>query len=441
MKAIVKHTLTLLTMVLLAPIAAFSQDNKNPESSGNTPALIPTVEVAGVAWKLDKLPQGLKLDRELGVVVAAAVGKVQAVGPYYPHGTIFGPRAVKAPNGDYLVFGAHGGYYQMSAEANNQPVIWRSTDRGRTWGEGVRPWVQNASEHCLVPFVDPSQPDRIYVFGNASRSRAHAAPMVFRNSDDNGHTWSGPTPIVPTNDPTFPGAPIHMRGAVMPDGSWLWGAYYRGTGLEGDTQYVLRSANRGQTWTVAPQSHPQGWKHPQWNKFMEGTIVSTGRMNASLYLRAPGGGMYEKHTTDSGLTWGETQMTPGLVHPDAPPMIFPFAEGKRLIAFIHNRYTAEHPHHYHPDRGALWFAVSGDAGRSWSAPRFLIAQAKVPQHKDPVNSCDWDVSYVDLLVDGPALNLFVGDGQRRALHLSFSEQALETFPEKAGFFTQTSEKK
>ena len=388
------------------------------------PKLLPAVEIAGTSWELDRLPQGLKLDRDLGVVVAAPIGKAQAVGPYYPYGSVYSPRAVKAPNGDYLLMVVYGGYYQHTP--NNAPVIWRSTDQGRTWDRGVRPWTQDAGEHCLVPLVDPSQSGRIYVFGNASRGRTHATDMVFRRSDDNGHTWSAPTTIVPQNDPTFPGGPIHMRGAVMPDGAWLWGAYYRDKG-NNDTQYLLRSTDRGQTWTIAPNPHPQGWTHPTWNKFMESTVVPIGGPEAVFYLRAPGGRMYEKRTTDSGLTWSETQETPGLVHPDAPPMVFPFAGGKRLIAFIHNRYNAEHPHHYHPDRNALWFAVSDNAGRSWGEPRFIIAQAKQPEHSQET-SCDYDVSYVDLLVDGCTLHLFVGDQQRRSLHLAFSEQDLASFP-------------
>jgi hypothetical protein len=396
------------------------------------PRLLARVEIAGMAWPRDELPEGLTLNRELGVIVPGEFVKVQAVGLYYAHGTIFGPRAVKAPNGDYLVFGVHGGYYEMSDMPNNEPILWRSTDQGRSWDRGTRPWTQDAGEHCLVPLVDPLQPGRIYVLGNASRGRTHSTGMVLRHSDDNGHTWSAPTPIVPKNDPTFPGAPIHMRGAVMPDGVWLWGAYYRDKG-NNDTQYVLRSTDRGQIWTIAPNPHPQGWTHPKWNKFMEGIVVPIGGSEAVLYLRAPGGRMCEKRTTDSGLTWSETQETPGLVHPDAPPMVFPFAGGKRLIAFIHNRYTAEHPHHYHPDRNALWFAVSDDAGRSWSEPRFLIAQAK---HTDKPTSCDPDVSYVDLLVDGRALHLFVGDGQRRALHLAFSERDLAAFPDRESFTTK-----
>jgi hypothetical protein len=258
--------------------------------------------------------------------------------------------------------------------------------------------------------------------------------MVFRHSDDNGQSWSEPQSIVPEDDPKFPGAPIHMRGTVMPDGTWLWGAYYR-LGSVGDTQYVLRSTDRGQTWSIVPDAHPIGWTHSKWGKFMEGIVIPTGASNATLYLRAPGGRMYEKRTVDSGLTWSDYTEVPGLVHPDAPPMVFRLADGKRLIAFIHKRYDSKHPHHYHPDRVELWFAVSEDQGRSWSEPRFVIAQAK---HTDRPLSCDPDVSYVDLLVDGSALHLFVADGHRQTVHLQFAERELGAFPTRQALLGGTS---
>jgi len=384
------------------------------------------IEIAGEKVSLDALPERLSLLADPGVVVPAGLCEVQPIGTRAGDGSIFSPRAVKAANGDYLAFGVHGGYYQSSVKPNNAPILWRSTDQGRSWDQGVRPWTQDASEHCLVPIVDPAQPERILVFGNASRDQQHAAGMVLRHSDDNGHTWSAPSAILPENDPAFPGAPIHMRGAVLGDGTWLWGAYYRDINtIEGDRQFLLRSTDKGATWTVLPAAAPGGWYHPTWNKFMEGIVVPGAGTQATFYLRAPGGRMYEKRTTDSGLTWTDAAEVPGLLHPDAPPMVFRFDGGKRLIAFIHNRYDKKHPHHYHPDRVELWFATSADEGRSWSEPRFIIAQAK---HTDHPLSCDPDVSYVDLLVDEANLHLFVGDGQRQAVQVSFSADRLEEFP-------------
>jgi len=51
-----KPTLTLLTALLLAPLAGLAQDTKNPGTSMTAPKLLPAVEIAGTAWKLDKLP-------------------------------------------------------------------------------------------------------------------------------------------------------------------------------------------------------------------------------------------------------------------------------------------------------------------------------------------------------------------------------------------------
>lgn len=392
-----------------------------------------SVSIADSAFALDALPDGLTLIADPGVVVPAGLCRVQPIGTRAGFGTIFGPRVVKAANGDYLVFGVHGGYYQMSDTPNNEPILWRSTDRGRSWEQGVRPWTQDAAEHCVVPMVDPAEPERIYAFGNASRDRKHATGMVLRHSDDNGHTWSAPSPIIPENDPAFPGAPIHMRGAVLEDGTWLWGAYYRENNLEGDRQFVLRSTDKGATWILLPAAAPGGWYHPGWNKFMEGIVVPGGGKQATVYLRAPGGRMYEKRTTDSGLTWTDTAEVPGLLHPDAPPMVFRFDAGKRLIAFVHNRYDEKHPNHYHPDRVELWFATSADDGRSWSEPRFMIAQAK---HTDHPLSCDPDVSYVDLLVDEASLHLFVADGQRQAVQVTFSADRLDEFPTKSDLISR-----
>ena len=390
------------------------------------PKLLSSVEIAGRAWPVENLPTGVSLNRRLGVICADAVEDAQVISPYYAD-AVLTPRAVKAPNGDHLAFGVVGGLYFSPHVPSNQARMWRSTDNGRTWDEGVDPWqMPNAKEHCLVPFVDPQEPARIYVIGNASEDSAFEAPMVLRSSDDSGHTWTEPWQIVPQDDATFPGAPVHMRGGVLSDGTWLWGAYYRqkGNGND-DRQFVLRSTDRGRQWTILPAPHPDGWQHPEWGKFMESIAVPTGGRNAVLYLRAPGGCMYEKRTRDSGLTWSDTAEVPDLVHPDAPPMVFPLTQEDGLIAFIHNRYTAEHPYHYHPDRNALWLATSHDAGQTWSEPRFILAQAK---HTDNPLSLDPDVSYVDLLVDGPELHLFVSDGQHQVLYVRFRKDQLSQFP-------------
>ncbi len=386
--------------------------------------------ILGRCHRVAALPDGLVYDRQLGIV-HAGVATLQSIGPRYAYGTIFGPRAVKAPNGDLLVFGAHGGLYFVPGVAANHAVMWRSIDGGRTWQDGVAPWeMPTAKEHCIVPFVDPAEPGRIYTLSNASADSTFTAAVVLRHSDDNGQTWTDPERIQPHNDPSFPGGPVHMRGAVLDDGTWLWGIYYRDSNsIEGDVQFVLRSTDRGSTWTVHPGPAPRGWQHPVWKRYLEGIVVSGGVQSAILYLRAPGGCIWEMRSTDSGLTWNEAKETPGLVHPDAPPMIYAVAGGRYMIALIHNRYSPEHPHHWHPDRTELWVSVSLDKGQRWSAPRFLCGQAKVPVcGQSPENTCDWDVSYADLLLNAGTLHIFVGDGQRQVLHFRLPEEAIEALP-------------
>lgn len=414
MKISINIMLAGVLLSTMIPLAESQVSNK-----GNT-EIKDTIEIGGQELLTGNLPGKLVCDN--GVVYQKNVSVCLSIGPVFEK---FGgvARAVRLSNGEYLALVTGDGYYQGSAGKVNDAWLFRSKDRGHTWSAAVHPWFyEDASQHLLVPFIDPDQPDRIYVFGNESRDKKHAAPMVYRFSDDQGYTWSDAIPIIPGNDPTFPGAPIHMRGTVMPDGSWLWPCYYRGEGLHGDTQYILKSTNKGKSWTIYPDVHPNGWTHPEWHKFMEGTVLSLGGQKAVIYLRAPGGHMYEKRTGNGGETWSNFKETPGLVHPDAPPMVFKLSDGKTLIAFHHNRYDPENPNHWHLDRGELWFSLSKNGGKSWSKPRFIVAQAE--QVDAGPLSVKHDVSYVDLIADDGELNLFVGHGQTHTTLLKFNEKDL-----------------
>ena len=85
-------------------------------------------------------------------------------------------------------------------------------------------------------------------------------------------------------------------------------------------------------------------------------------------------------SADEGKTWTDPAPTP-LVHPDAPPMLFLLADGKTLVAFHHNRHAKSQyvgltaNMEGQKDRSELWVATSTDAGRTWSEPRFVLANA------------------------------------------------------------------
>lgn len=129
----------------------------------------------------------------------------------------------------------------------------------------------------------------------------------------------------------------------------------------------------------------------------------------------------------------------GLVaDPDAPPMLFHLSDGKTLAAFHHNRHSVRREMYRglgrNPeaflDRSEIWVSLSGDAGRTWSEPRFLFVNALATGSGSPFR--DYQCSYMDMFVDGDVVNLFIPHRWERVLHLQMKEQDLATLPTRRG---------
>jgi hypothetical protein len=120
------------------------------------------------------------------------------------------------------------------------------------------------------------------------------------------------------------------------------------------------------------------------------------------------------------------------VHPDAPPMLFHLADGKTMVAFHHNRHAQSAyvglsaKMEGQKDRSELWVSISNNGGRTWSEPRFVLANALAPKK----NSAWYDhqCSYADLVVDGSALHLFLPHRWERVLHLRLKTSAISKLP-------------
>jgi hypothetical protein len=252
--------------------------------------------------------------------------------------------------------------------------------------------------------------------------------IAIRHSDDDGWTWSKPRMIDPINSPGFRGQ-SHIQMTETDNGAWLLGTY-RVKVLSNpkgrcDRQYILRSADRGNTWTLVPDKEPNGWFIPEYNYMIEGRPLALNGSDVLFWGRAPGGHSWEYRSADDGLTW--TGPTPvKLVHPDAPPMIWKLADGKTLISLIHNRYDPKNPKHDHSQRSELWFAISKDNAQTWSEPRFLMAN--IAEKGGSLNSPS--ISYDHLLVDGENLHLFLDWQFRQVLHFQLKESDLTRFPTK-----------
>ena len=85
-------------------------------------------------------------------------------------------------------------------------------------------------------------------------------PIGFRWSDDDGETWSEAKLIRPINDPEFRGMSV-TRMCETDSGAWLLGSHaadWSKKPLE-TQQYILRSEDQGQTWTLLPAKPDLAW--------------------------------------------------------------------------------------------------------------------------------------------------------------------------------------
>ena len=410
------------------------------------------VTVHGVRVDTGAPPAGLRVLEEVGLLSVPGVdGQVI----YRAPGSLFETRATVTPGGDYLLMfptdsaghdPAEGHCHYGRAESKvNDLVAFRSSDGGESWHGPRIAFAIDYNQHGFVPFI-PRAGSRLYAFGTQpiwdryrrDRGLRENAPIGYRWSDDDGHTWSEVRLIEPDNDPGFTGMSV-MRMCETEAGSWLIGSH------EADwshrplqtRQYVLRSEDEGASWRLLPEARGGGWFASGFGRLDEGRPIDLGGGEVLLMARSPEGHLWQARSMDDGRSWSYPAPTP-LVHPDAPPMLFMLSDGATLAAFHHNRH---HDLDYTgldgtkpelmADRSELWVSLSGDGGRSWSEPRFLLANALAPTFDTPFRN--HQCSYVDLFIDRGTIHLFIPHRWQQVACLRFAETLLPDLPTAAVF--------
>lgn len=410
----------------------------------SSPALEPlplmeSVTVNGVELSAKAPPKGLVLDKEMGLLmVAEAQGQVV----HRTQTRILETRATITPKGDYLLMFPEGDHYAKSkGEKINSMMACRSTDKGRTWSRPAVAYDIPYGQHGFIPLI-PKGSQQIYCFGTQpipgrwdwAEGKRENAPIGWRTSADDGHTWSDVHLIEPVNDPSFMGMSV-MRMTETDAGTWLIGSHLADWSKKPFTtqQYLLRSEDRGKTWTVLPGARPKGWTAEGFNRMDEGRPLNLGGGRVLFMSRTPQGHLFTAWSKDDGRTW--TRPAPStLVHPDAPPMLFPLSDGKTLVAFHHNKVPAtgngdlSDKAELMKMRSEVWASLSTDEGHTWSVPRFVMANAVSPVHK--VSGFNSQCSYLDAFTEDGVMHLFMPHRWQQVLHLTIKEEALGRLPTK-----------
>lgn len=402
--------------------------------------------------ELDSLPPPLTINNETSLVsVPEMEGRIVFRGE-----SLFETRATITPKGEYLLMFPTNSksypkgrcHYGRAESKTNDLVSFRSNDRGETWTGPKVAFDIDYNQHGFIPLI-PRGSNRLYSFGTQPMWGQYTrdfglqenAPIGYRYSDDDGHNWSEVRLIRPTNDPEFTGMSV-MRMCETEAGTWLLGTH------EGDwsykplitRQYLLRSTDQGKSWQLLPDRRHGGWHVLSHGRMDEGRPINTGTGETLMMIRTPEGRLWQTWSKDDGLSWSDPQPST-LIHPDAPPMLFPLSTGE-LAAFHHNRF---HDHNYSgldgskedvmADRSEIWVSFSSDGGHSWGPPRFVFCNAAIHDLESPFRN--HQCSYIDAFIDsrpserissGAILNIFVPHRWQQALHLQIAESDLKKLP-------------
>lgn len=425
------------------PASPFRSDDwaSAPKASppiASSPALEPlplmdVVKIGNLEFSTKTPHAGLKVQAELGLLTSSAVhGQVV----HRTKTRVLETRATITPNGDYLLMFPEGDHYAKSkGEKINSMMACRSTDHGKTWSAPTVAYDIPYGQHGFIPLT-PKGTKRLYCFGTQpipgkwtwEDGKRENAPIGYRSSDDNGHTWSDVKLIAPVNDPDFMGMSV-MRMTETDAGTWLIGSHLADWSVKPFTtrQYLLRSEDKGGTWTLLPGARPNGWVADGFSRMDEGRPLNLGGGHVLFMSRTPQGHLFTAWSDDDGKSW--TKPAPStLVHPDAPPMLFPLSDGRTLVAFHHNKVPVtgngdlEDKAENMKVRSEIWASLSTDGGHTWTEPRFLLANVVTPNLK--VAGFNSQCSYLDAFTENGVMHIFMPHRWQQVLHLTIKEELL-----------------
>ena len=424
----------ILSTVCLFPLAPLGAAPVEPPETVSIGVLDPIV------IPLDTPPSILFANPKLGLLHHASMsGQLVHTAKKGVRG-LFETRAVRTPKGDLLLMFPEGNHYAAGAGKVNDMIAYRSKDNGKTWHGPTIAFPIDYSQHGLIPLV-PDGSRRIYAFGtqpipseySREKGKFENAPIGFRYSDDDGYTWSDVSLIQPANDPGFLGMSV-TRMTETASGAWLLGSHaadWAKQPLE-TQQYILRSEDRGVSWTLLPGKSPGGWFVRDYKRMDEGRPIWISGSEILFMARTPTGKIWTARSIDDGKTWTEPKPSE-LVHPDAPPMVFKLTDQKTLITLIHNRHMGTQYTGLSgtmdgmKDRSEIWVSLSKDGGQRWSEPRFLFANATKP-NPEKNGWFNYQVSYLDAIIDRGLIHIFCPHLWARALHLTIPEKDLYKLP-------------
>jgi hypothetical protein len=273
-------------------------------------------------------------------------------------------------------------------DPTSRACLVRSTDSGYTWSEpsiiyndddGIQdPCVRELSDGTIIcsffkfragtydDIPDDYPPGRLTRRGWDSIHAAWTLGSYVVRSHDGGATWE--QALVPVVSPLGKAAVTSDPIMELDNGELLIPLYGKRSEDETDIAFVMRSTDRGDTWTDFSVAACD----PLLNvAFMESSLVQlfSGKiicMHKGHYIEDPSRGsdsgkaqfLYQSESTDGGRTWTGLHRTDMWGH---PPHVIQFTDGRILCAYGYRR----------PPYGVR-ACLSHDDGKTWDLENEIV---------------------------------------------------------------------
>jgi len=286
------------------------------------------------------------------------------------------PALIVTRNGTLLAF-AHGRKESVHDLGNQDMILRRSTDHGRTWSP-MRVLLDEGKSTVgtPAPIVDQETGRIIAVF------HIDARRVYTMYSDDDGLTWSKPVEITDqVAKPawkmiaTAPGIGIQIRHGRYA-GRLVVPAYYRLTEHKGSSPfaYVMYSDDLGRTWKHGESAGPETCE-AQVAETKGGGLIINARNHWARTGGQPdlAGKRIIARSNDGCATWSKPTFDAALIEPTCQASLLRYSfdrDGSRSRLLFANPADTPTSRHGGPRR-RLTVRISYDDGRTWPVSRLV----------------------------------------------------------------------
>ena len=295
----------------------------------------------------------------------------EVVVQHTPDRSFIGPGTIRLDNGDILMAAPWGrpptNFEQLKATFP-VPMLYRSTDGGRTWQEQGRLKIEWSLKGMVsdqgISFLRLKDGRLAIVLPrHVEGLHGGGVPAIAFSSDD-GATWSPAKMLVAEDDAYYV---MNDRLIQLRSGRLLLPVARKTGKHEGDRDESLAmlSDDGGATWRLsrgrARLDRPRGMQEPCAVELADGRV--------RLLARTGAGSIHSSLSADGGETWSAPE--PTTLESPCSALTLRRAPDGRLVC-LYNHVTPLKEGAFFP-RTPLVYAVSSDDGKTWSAPVVIDA--------------------------------------------------------------------